>query len=145
MVESGSKLLSRLAGVDLFAGLDETILSDLAGRGVTFHHPPGDRIVKRASTSDVGLRVLLEGEATVEIDGIVKAALAPGDFFGEMSLLDHEPRSADVVAGPQGARVFALSPLAFDPLLDHHPDMARTLLRTLARRVRAAEDRLGDR
>lgn len=139
MVESGSKLLGRLAGVDLFSGLDDTILSDVAARGVTFQHPPGDAIVRRASTSDVGLRILLEGSASVEIDGVVKATLAPGDVFGEMSLLDHEPRSADVVAGSEGARVFALSPLAFDPLLDDHPDMARTLLRTLARRVREAE------
>jgi CRP/FNR family transcriptional regulator/CRP/FNR family cyclic AMP-dependent transcriptional regulator len=64
--------------------------------------------------------------------------LRPGDFFGEMSLLDGEPRSATIVATTD-LRLLVVERLQFWRLLDETPDLIRRILTILSRRVRRLE------
>ncbi len=129
-----------LAKVDLFAGLSKETLSDLIARGTTLTINPGAHATDQGS-ADAGLQVVLEGTADVTVNGESRPALGPGDYFGEISLIDGLPRSATVVAGPEGLTTFALSSLAFAPVAKENPDVAQALLKALAARVRSLESR----
>src|SRR6266849_3269193 len=68
----------------------------------------------------------------------VRSQLRPGDFFGEMSLLDGEPRSATIVATTD-LRLLIVDRSHFWRLLDETPDLIRRMLTILSRRVRRLE------
>lgn len=131
-------LTQRLAGVDLFAGLPDDVLGELVSHGVTLTARPGDMLVEQGSTQ-TGLQLVLEGSADVSVSGASRKALRPGDYFGEISLIDGAPRSATVTAGSSGLKTFALSSLSFSPVLDSHPEIARVLLVALCARLRSLE------
>ena len=77
----------------------------------------------------------------------ILSTLGPGDFFGDMSLFDHGPRSADVVANVDST-VLKISAPKFEELAQQSPDLAAPFLmatvKTLAARIRADNKRLGD-
>ena len=127
-----------LARVDLFAPLPREIIDELVQRGATRKYNPGTAFITQGS-SDSGLQLILEGTATVVVNGVERRTLGEGDYLGEISLLDAAPRSATVVAGPSGASTFSVSPLAFTQVLDANPSMARTLLAVLTARIRSIE------
>ncbi len=126
-----------LAGIDLFADLPDSILRDLVGRGSTYEATPGREVVSQGS-ANAGLEVVLDGTADVTVNGEHRLTLHPGDYFGEISLIDRGPRSASIVAGPDGLTTFRLSALAFAPMLDD-PHVSRTLLKALCARLRSME------
>ena len=94
--------------------------------------------------------LILEGElrARMMIGGkeTILATFGAGEFFGDMSLFDHGPRSADVIAN-QDSTVLKISALAFDRLTREAPALATPFLqataKTLAARIRADNKRLG--
>lgn len=131
-----------LARIDLFAGLPDSTLRELIGRGTTFTTPPGSRVVQEGST-DVGLEVVLDGTAEITVNGMPRPAMGAGDYFGEISMIDGAPRSATVVAGPDGLKTFRLSALAFSPVMNN-PEVSRSLLRALCARIRALEAKTSD-
>jgi CRP/FNR family transcriptional regulator, cyclic AMP receptor protein len=126
-----------LAEIDLFAGLSAELLDELIQRGTTFTTNPGHRVVIEGDV-DAGLQVVLEGSAEVTVHGEARPSLGPGSYFGEISMIDGAPRSATVVSGPEGLKTFAVSALAFAPMIER-PEVARVLLRALCERVRAME------
>ncbi len=77
---------------------------------------------------------ILEGEAEVTRDGKRIATLGPGDFFGEIALLENVPRTATVTATTP-LRFFVVSRHAFEQLIGDFPDVERKMLSTLARRL----------
>jgi len=127
-----------LAKIDLFEGLPRDTLDDLMGRGTTLTFPAGHHVVEQG-TDDAGLQVVLEGSAEVTVNDVDRATLRPGDYFGEISLIDGKPRSATIVAGPDGLTTFALSALAFAPVMKGNPDVAQALLEALTARIRSLE------
>jgi len=124
---------------DLFSDVPEDILDTIIERGSEQQLPSGHVLVKQGQSGG-GLHVLLRGSADVTINGDRVATLGPGDFFGEMSLIDQAPHSATIISGAQGVRTFVLSPLTFGSLLDLSPHYDRVLLKILTRRVRRLED-----
>ncbi|WP_328997202.1 cyclic nucleotide-binding domain-containing protein [Kribbella sp. NBC_00709] len=127
-----------LAKIDLFEGLSKDTLSDLIERGTTLKVPAGNHVIEQGA-NDAGLQVVLAGSADVEVNGVVREPLTVGDYFGEISLIDGLPRSATVVAGPDGLSTFALSALAFEPVVKENPDVAQALLKALTARIRSLE------
>ena len=82
--------------------------------------------------------VIVSGKATVTIDGQVVATLGPGDFFGEIALLDGGPRTATVTAEADLV-VEVMSHQEFASLLIEVPQVTRGILRGVAARLRAAD------
>ena len=82
--------------------------------------------------------VIAEGTATATLRGRRLASLGPGDFFGEMSLLEHAPRAATVIAETD-MQVFVLDARGFSHLLERSPAVGARMLAGLARRLRAVE------
>jgi CRP-like cAMP-binding protein len=78
------------------------------------------------------------GEATVTRQGLHLATLGPGDYFGEIALIDGGPRSATVSAATDLA-CYGLTFWEFRPLVEGNGTIAWKLLQALAKRLRAAE------
>jgi CRP/FNR family cyclic AMP-dependent transcriptional regulator len=129
-----------LRKVDLFHALPDATLDQLIGGGVTLKKRPGSVLVEQGS-ADAGFQLIRRGSVSVTVSGVDRGEMGPGDFFGEMSLLESAPRSATVVAGPEGAETFAVSSAAFSSLMDNNPQVARLLIPVLIRRIRAIESR----
>jgi CRP/FNR family transcriptional regulator len=96
----------------------------------------GVPLVRQGDEGDA-LFVLLAGSARVERDGADVGLLGPGDYFGELALLDPAPRAATVTA-VEGCEVAVLSVRMFRVLLREVPEIAAELLAQMARRVRDA-------
>ena len=131
-------MIHRLRSVPLFAGLSDKELEDVLSRTSVVEHE-GTEIVEEGR-GGVGFHLILDGTVTVLQGGGVRRTLGPGDYFGEISLIDGKPRSATI--RPDGSvRTMSLPAWKFAPMLDDHPKMARTLLLGLCAHLRAAEAR----
>ena len=128
----------QLASIDLFADVAPAALDDLVTRGTRFKVGAGKVLVRQGNT-DSGLQLVLSGTATILVNDVEVGTITAGQHFGEMSLLDGAPRSATVIAGPDGLETFAVSPLAFADLLQAHPDVVRPIMRGLVGRIRRLE------
>ena len=131
-------LRDSLSRVDLFSALPDSALDELMSTGTTFTLNPGTTLVIEGS-DDMGFQIVKRGSATVSVNGVERGSIDEGGFFGEMSLIDHQSRSATIVAGPEGVETFAVSALAFASLMDRYPQVARALLPVLTARIRAIE------
>jgi porphyrinogen peroxidase len=96
---------------------------------------PGGHTLTRQGEPGDEFFLVLGGTIVVERDGQGIARLGPGDFLGEISLIDGRPRTATATAeGP--ARLLVLGHSDFDRLLDESPTLARRIMGTLVERVR---------
>jgi CRP-like cAMP-binding protein len=123
-----------LGSVPLFSACNRKELQLVAKQGVRRTAQAGETLVKEGSAG-AELSVVLEGTARVERHGRKVATLGPGDFFGDLSLLDRAPRNATVVASTP-MELIVLHQRAFDEVLATGPGMAKKLLTGLARRLR---------
>lgn len=136
-----------LRQVSIFKDLSPGELSDLASRVrprtaeaglvIVSHEEPGDALFVIASGK---VKVVLYGETGREI---ILSILRRGDFFGEMSLLDRQPRSANVVAVEE-SELLALDREAFQTHLAAHPVTALAILAEMSRRLRHADEVIGN-
>jgi CRP/FNR family cyclic AMP-dependent transcriptional regulator len=123
-----------LASTRLFAGVDPDGLERIGERSVEVEFPDG-AVIARKGDIGTGFFVIVTGGASVVRDGKAIATLGPGDFFGELSVLDGKPRSAQVVAvGP--TTCLALATWDFEAVVLEQPTVAMAVLRGLAERLR---------
>ena len=94
----------------------------------------GQTIVRKGEPG-VGFYLILEGAVEVRSDGRTLSKLGPGQFFGEMSILDNQPRSADVVT-VEPSRILFLSASSFKTLIFANPKIALKMLQEFVRRLR---------
>jgi CRP-like cAMP-binding protein len=126
-----------LQNVPLFEGLDEAELTRLADRFQERSFPEGTTVVEEGATG-TSFFIIGSGNASVSVHGALTTSLGPGDYFGEMAILDDGVRSASVTAATDLVSYF-LTPWEFRPFLEEHPSVALKLLGTLARRLRVAQ------
>lgn len=129
-------LVDVLAGVPLFAGLSRRHLTRIAGLASSKRYAAGSALVKSGAPGE-SVFVILDGRAMVRA-GARRISLGIGDFFGEMSLLDGEPRSATVTAQTD-VLVMMIPRRKFIKLLEKEPRIAIAVMSTLSRRVRALQ------
>lgn len=104
------------------------------------HHPRGSVLVQQGSPGD-RMYVLREGEAEIRVGEQVVERVGPGGFFGEMSLVDHGPRSASVVAVTD-VTVVPIDERRFQRMVQETPGFAVHVFRELVRRLRRADAKL---
>ena len=121
----------------LFQGLPESELRSLEKQMKIVQHPAGHEIVVKGENG-VGFMVILDGTVTVSTVQGKSRKLGPGDSFGEMALLDHEGRSANIKADTD-VSLATIPEWNFKPFLKEHPEVAYRLLQVLSQRVRQAE------
>ena len=103
---------------------------------ILFEDDPGDALFVVATGQ---VKVVLIGEDGREV---ILSVMGPGEFFGEMSLLDDEPRSAHVIA-MEDSSLAVLRREDFESILTATPQIALALLRELSRRLRRADEKVG--
>ena len=126
--------VSLLAEVPYFGGLPEKTLKAIASQGKIMSYDTDSTIVGEGGAG-LGFYLILDGRVEVRKGSKVIATLGRGEFFGEMSLIDGQPRSADVVA-TSTTECWVLVAWSFDGLLKAHPEIALPMLKELVKRLR---------
>lgn len=128
-----SRLISLLHAIPLFADLEDSELMDVLRNAQPVQHDAGHVICRQGDPGDC-MYVIQSGDLTINIkaaDGrsIPVATLKAGDLLGEMTLVDAQPRSADVIAATQ-VRMFRIDRSAFDSMRKLlHPAVFKMLRR----------------
>jgi len=135
-----------LRTVPLFTKLDDAELQRFAeltreksypkGSVILFEDDPGDSLF---IVRDGRVKVVLVGEDGREV---ILGVLGPGEHFGELSLIDEQPRSAHVIA-MEDATMLVLRREDFRARVERSPAVAWALLQGLSRRLRRADDKIG--
>ncbi len=132
------KKVDLLRRVALFSGITDRALGTIAAQAEAIEFAAGQYIVRQGQVG-TGFYLVASGRARVVRGGETIAHLGPGDFFGELSVLDQMPRMAHVIAGGP-TTCLALASWNFTKLLERHPKITLSLLREVARRLRAVSD-----
>jgi CRP-like cAMP-binding protein len=134
--------IDRLEEVGLLAGCSRRQLRAIA-RISEVIEVPAATVLARAGAPGEEFFLILDGSARVEVSPRKRSRLEPGQYFGEMSLLDGGPRSASVTAETP-LRLLVIKRRDFTTLLKEAPEVTQSLLATLSQRVRQAEAALTD-
>jgi CRP/FNR family cyclic AMP-dependent transcriptional regulator len=129
-----------LARVPLFANCTADEIAAIEAVAQEHGYAAGQIIVTQG-TPGQAFYTVLSGQVEIVRDGRSLGAFGPGDFFGEMSLLDQAPRSATIQA-IEPAACLMLSSWDFKSVLERHPSIAIKLLEVLSRRLRVADERM---
>jgi CRP-like cAMP-binding protein len=127
--------ISALAAVPLFAQCTKKELEFIASRTDEVAAPGGRQLTRQGTPGDT-FYVLLEGEADVDVDGERRRKLMPGDFFGEISMLDRGLATATVVtSGP--VRLMVMSHAQFRDAVHANEGILVKVLAVMGERLRA--------
>jgi CRP-like cAMP-binding protein len=131
----------------LFSELADSELEEVRALARLQRHPARAVIVAQGDeSSDLFLVVdgrLRVSSSNVNGDEVVLSIMGPGDVFGEMALLDGEPRSATVTT-LEACQVLVIEARAFHALLRRMPALSASLMKVMARRIRDLTDRTQD-
>jgi CRP/FNR family cyclic AMP-dependent transcriptional regulator len=133
-------VVKMLSEVPLFSELSKKELESLARSAKEVNHKQGAVLAKEGD-SGLGFFLIADGTASVSVRGRPRAKMGPGDFFGEISLLDQGPRSATVVAETP-VRLIGITQWVFKRLVEQNPALAWKLLRVMATRLRGTRPQL---
>ena len=136
MAEAPVDLLHR---VPLVSDLEQKELQQVAKSFKERTFSPGDTIASEG-TGGIGFFVIADGKAKVSVHGEERASLGPGDYFGEIALIDDGARTATVTADSE-LRCYGLTSWEFRPLVETDSRIAWKLLQAMAKRLREAERR----
>ena len=134
-----------LKNVPLFCNLNDTQISILSRIGNIAPFKKGRIIVHQKGIGDT-FYIVVSGRVKVTLlneDGreIVLSILTKGDFFGELALLDNEPRSANVIA-IEDTSLFLITRAQFYQLIETHPHILRKVLKEICARLRQADENI---
>lgn len=128
MADGATDLLKR---VPIFSDLDDKELGRIAASMKQRTFNAGDKVTSEGQTG-VGFFVIEEGEATVTVGGDERRRLGPGDYFGEVALLNESARTATITA-ESDLRCYGLTSWEFRPLVETHGSIAWKLLQAMSK------------
>jgi CRP/FNR family cyclic AMP-dependent transcriptional regulator len=128
VAQEAADLLKR---VPIFSDLDRKELERIAASMKQRTFQAGDNVTTEG-TGGVGFFVIEDGEAKVTIGGEERRRLGPGDYFGEVALLNESARTATIVAETD-LRCYGLTSWEFRPLVETHGSIAWKLLRAMSK------------
>ena len=142
---AGHKGLVLLRTIPLFSGVQDPQLAEIAAAAQNRKVARGTVIVRAGDTTD-SLYILISGRARVmnsdeEGREVILSILGPGDFFGEMGLIDGSPRSADVVAA-EACEMLVISKADFKRCLQENFEVAFNIMKRLVERLREADRKI---
>ena len=123
-----------LAACRLFSGVGPEDLAAVADRAIEVDFP-ANHVIARQGEIGTGFFIVVDGRVKVVRSGATVAHLGPGEFFGELSVLDGGPRVAQVVAEAP-TRCLAIASWDFERVLREEPGVALAVLRVVAARLR---------
>ncbi len=99
---------------------------------------PEDKVLMREGDSGSDMMVIVSGQVAVDRKGTRVNTLGPGDFFGEIALVDDAPRTATVTTvGP--VRLLVVGHREFHAMMEEFPEIATQVMHALANRIRTLE------
>lgn len=132
--------LQHLADVPLFSSCSNRELQKIARAADEITVDEGREIVTQGATGHEAF-IIIDGTARVVRNDQEIATMGPGDYFGELALLDGGPRTASVVA-TSPMTLLVLGQREFAGLIDEVPGLAHKILTSLAQVVRALDDKI---
>jgi CRP/FNR family transcriptional regulator, cyclic AMP receptor protein len=128
VADAAANLLRR---VPIFSDLDGKELERIASSVKQRTFKAGDKVTEEGQ-SGVGFFVIEDGEATVTVGGEERRRLGPGDYFGEVALLNESARTATITA-ESDLRCYGLTSWEFRPLVETHGSIAWKLLQAMSK------------
>ncbi len=128
-----------LTKVPLFSGLEQRDLNRIADSFKERHHAAGDAIATEGQ-GGAGFFIIGEGNAKVTVRGEPRGTLGPGDYFGEIALIDEGARTATVTAETD-MTTYAMTFWEFRPIVETDARIAWKLVQALAHKLREADAR----
>ena len=128
MAEGAAALLRR---VPIFSDLDDKELERIATTMKQRTFQAGDQVTTEGQ-GGVGFFVIEGGEALVSVGGDERRRLGPGDYFGEVALLNQSARTATITAQTE-LRCYGLTSWEFRPLVETHGSIAWKLLQAMSK------------
>ena len=135
MAEAPIDLLER---IPLFEGMRHQDLERIGRSFKERHFSAGDTVAAEGS-SGVGFFVIGEGTASVDVHGEQRGQLGPGDYFGEIALIDDQARRTATITAETDLTCYGLTSWEFRPLVETNAEIAWKLLQVMAKRLREAE------
>jgi CRP/FNR family transcriptional regulator, cyclic AMP receptor protein len=127
-----------LEKVPLFEGLSPDDLEGLAASFKERHFRAGDSVAVEGS-GGIGFFVIADGTAGVDVHGEKRGQLGPGDYFGEVALIDEHARRTATITAESDLTCYGMTPWQFRPFVETNAQVAWRLLQVMARRLREAE------
>jgi CRP-like cAMP-binding protein len=139
MARMAAPSVELLQRVPLFAEMKPKELQSLSGSFKERTFAEGEDIAVEGETGGGGRFFVIEsGEAIVTVHGEERGRLGPGDYFGDVAMIDRGERTATIHAASE-LTCYSLTFWDFRPLVETDPRVAWPLLQTMAKRLRAAE------
>jgi CRP-like cAMP-binding protein len=132
-----TRKVEALQAIPLFADLTKKELQFLARTTTEVDVREGSRLVKQGDLGQEAM-IIESGTAVVRRNGRKVDDVGPGDFFGEMSLINHAARNADVVA-TSDMTLLVMDSREFSSVLDAYPKVAVKILKTVAERLASSQ------
>ena len=127
----------RLASIPLLAVLNKRAREQVLRTAREAHYAAGQTVVREGDSATV-LYLIVDGHAVVEQDGRKVGSMGPGEFFGELALIEEHGRTATVKAEDE-LDCLLISAWEFRASLEEHPQMAIPMLNAIIARLHRSE------
>ena len=144
MDKDSPQVVKMLADVPLFAGLKGKQIKSLAGAFARERSYDSGEVIEKEGGSAVAFYLITNGAVEVRKGEKLVSKLGRGQFFGEMSLIDKQPRSATVVASKDGTTCLVMPSWNFQATVGNDPKVAMGVMKELARRLRETTNALSE-
>ncbi len=139
-----SQLLKTLSQVPLFAGLKGKQLRSVAGSFARERSYDAGEVIEKEGEMGVAFYFITDGAVEIRRGEKPVSKLGRGQFFGEMALIDKQPRSATVVAAEPSTKCLLMPVWNFRAALENDPKLAMAVMKELARRLRETTKALSE-